>query len=69
MILALSMGEHRLAKDRAAGQCIVTKGDRAYSLPTSHAQVGTQVQMEIITVFRFLLESRLPVTDVQSTNC
>lgn len=69
MILAHSMGEHRLAKDQAAGQCIATKGNRAYSLPTSHAQVGTQVQMEMITAFRLLWESRLPVTDVKSTNC
>lgn len=67
MILAGSMGEHRLAKDQAAGQGIATKGDRAYSLPISHAQVGTQVQMEIITAFRFLWESRLPLTDVEST--
>lgn len=61
------MGEYRLAKDQAVGQCIATKGDRAYSLLSSHTQVGTQVQMEMLTAFRFLWESRLPVTDVKST--
>lgn len=33
MILAGSMGEHRLAKDQAAGQGIATKGDKLIPSP------------------------------------
>lgn len=68
-ILAHSMESTGWQRTRLPDSALPPRGTKTYSLPTSHAQVGTRVQMEMITAFRFLWESRLPVTDVKSTNC